>query len=163
VNQKPVLRKDKTHQSHTQPLTPLSKTSSVGLKVSTGSLQAARSYAHTLDNHRLTIDTRNLDINTIRAKPSRVLKEVVRLPGRRLPGFASICRHLQLAYTDICIHNLHAEPELACAGLVLQHNRRRDAARDKVPADFDYALGRVGELLEGVGVQVKVVGSAAYS
>jgi hypothetical protein len=134
---------------------------STNLKVATSSLQTVRRNANTLNNYRFAIHTRNLDIHTIRAKPSRVLKEVVRLPGRRLPAAAAIRRHLKFADTNVCVHDLHAEPELACAGFVLEDNGRGDAARNEVPADGDDALGGVGELLEGVGVEVEVVVAAA--
>jgi hypothetical protein len=131
------------------------------LEVATRSLQAVRRNAHTLGDHRLSISARNLHIHGIRSEAGRVLEEVVRLPLRRLPRRATIGRYLELRDADVCVHNLHAEPELACAGLVLEHHGRGDAARHKVPANGDDALGGVRKLLEAVGVQVEVVDTAA--
>jgi hypothetical protein len=56
---------------------------------------------------------------------------------------------------------LHAEPVFAGSFLVLEDERRGDAAGDYVPGDGDDALGGLGELGEGVWEEIEVVGTAA--
>jgi hypothetical protein len=56
---------------------------------------------------------------------------------------------------------LHAEPEFAGAFLVLENDGAGDATGDDVPGDRDYSLGGLGELGEGIGEEVEVIGTAA--
>lgn len=56
---------------------------------------------------------------------------------------------------------MHAEPEFAGAGLVLEDNGAGDAAGDGGPVNVNYTLGGLGKRGEAVGVEVEVVGAAA--
>lgn len=130
-------------------------------KVASRGLGRLSSDANTLDDDGGTADASNLDIDAVGTEASRVLEEVVLLAGSSLPGCAAVGGDLELADADVGVHDLHAEPVLAGALLVLENDGGGDAAGDDVPGHGDLTLGGLGELGEGVGEQVKVVGAAA--
>lgn len=128
-------------------------------EVATSSLHRVGRNANTLDSHRLSVNARDLHINSIRSKAARVLEEVVWLPGGSIPCLATVGRNLELGDADVRVADLHREPVLGGTLLVLELDGRGDAAGDEVPADGDYS--RVGvELGIGVGEEVEVVAAA---
>jgi hypothetical protein len=129
-------------------------------EVATSGLDRVGCNANTLDSHRLSVNARNLHINSIRSKAARVLEEVVWLPGGSLPCLSTVGRDLELGDADVRVADLHREPELGGTLLVLELNGRGDATGDEVPADGDYS-GVGVELGIGVGEKVEVVSAAA--
>jgi hypothetical protein len=129
-------------------------------KVATSSLHRVRRNANTLDSHRLSVNTCNLHINSIRSKAARVLEEVVWLPGGSFPCLAAVGRDLELGDADVRVADLHREPELGGTLLVLELDGRGDAAGDEVPADGDYS-GVGVELGVGVGEEIEVIAAAS--
>lgn len=130
-------------------------------EVAGSSLRALRRNADILDNNALAAGARNLDINSLSAIPSGVLEVVVCLALGLLPRLSTVSRHLKRGDGDVGVLDLHAEPVGAGAFLVLQHDGGGDAAGHNVPADGDHALLGLGELGEGVRVEIEVVGAAA--
>lgn len=103
----------------------------------------------------------NPDIRGAGANTTGDLVEVVRGPGRLLPGLAAVGGSLELGRAAVGVDDLCAEPVLRGAGLHVDGERAGDRAGHVVPSEIDDALGLVGELSKGVGEQVKMVAAAA--
>ena len=96
------------------------------------------------------------------ANTTRDLKEVVRLPRRLLPRGSLIRAHLELRGPPLSTNDLGREPVLRDARLHVDFERAGDVwARDVVPSDVDDAYRGSGEVVEGGGEEVEVVGAAA--
>jgi len=130
-------------------------------KVSTSSNLRPGSDSNTVHGDDLSSRARNPHVNRVGPKPASILKEVVILARRRLPGGAAIRRDLELGDWDVRVDDLHGEPVLRRPLFVAEAERRGDAARDDVPRHVDDADGRVCESGERVREQVEVVGAAA--
>jgi hypothetical protein len=89
-------------------------------EVATSGLHRVRRNADTLHSHRLSVNARNLDINSIGSKAARILEVVVRLPGGSLPCLTTVGGDLKLRDADVGVADLHGEPELGSTFLVLE-------------------------------------------
>jgi hypothetical protein len=143
------------------PCKPFARGCSLGREVARSRLCACRRNADALNNNALAAGGCNPNINGLRSKACAVLEVVVSLACRSLPRLATVGRDLERLDSDVGVDDLHAEPVRAGAGLVLQDNWAGNTAGHEVPADGNHALAGVGQLLECVGVQVKMVGAAA--
>ena len=130
-------------------------------KVSTSSNLRPGSDSNIVHGDDLSSRARNPYINRAGPKPASILKEVVILACRPLPGGAAIRRDLELGDWDVRVDDLHGEPVLRRPLFVAEAERRGDAARDDVPRHIDDAEGRVCESGERVREEVEVVGAAA--
>lgn len=107
-------------------------------------------------SHLLPAGARHAYRHGVRAEPAAVLEEVVRLARRALPRAAAVGADLERRDGAVGVDDLHREPVRRRAALVVQHERRRDAAVDDLVADGDDALGRGAKLEEAVLEQVEL-------
>lgn len=96
------------------------------------------------------------DVNSISTEAAGVLEEVVFRPRGGLPGAAAVRADLERGDGLVGVDDLHAEPVRAGAGLVVQHDGRRDAAGHLDVRRGDLACRNLPELLEGVFEEVQV-------
>ena len=135
----------------------------VELEVLRRGRRRVRRHRDAVHHEHVPVHARQPDVDGPRARAAAAgeLEVVVVLARGLQPAAAAAAADLELLDPLGRVDDLHGEPVLGGPGLGVQLQGRADGAAHVRPADGDDALGRVGELLEGVREEVKVVQAAA--
>ena len=112
-----------------------------------------------MNNNCLASSACNSNINRLSTKTARVLEKVVILAVRGLPSRAAVDRYLQALNWFVVIDNLHREPILRGAALVMEDKGAGYATSNKLVRGVDDAI-RATNCCEGVGEKVEMAFSA---
>lgn len=109
----------------------------------------------TLDADNLASGAGDADVNLCGAEAAGVLEEVVVLAGGCLPGAAAVGADFEALDGLVVVDDLHREPVLGGAALVVKNDGRGDAAGDELVRSVDNAVGTANGL-EGVGEEIEM-------
>lgn len=131
------------------------------LEVAGSSDRRSTTNRHILNRNNIASGTGDLYRHSGSAGATRDLEEIVRLPCRRKPGFATIRTNTHARYGLVGIHDLHTEPVCRYSIFVVQLKRCRDRTVDIAPGDRNDTFRLRGQCAESCGEEIEMVGAAA--
>lgn len=125
------------------------------LKVGATAVLRVGRNADVLDSDGLSSSAGDLDINRLGAKAALLLEEVVVLADGLLPGLSAVDTDFEALDRLVGVDDLHGEPPLRGAGLVVELDGGGDAAGDELVGGVDDAVGAAYGC-ESVGEEIEV-------
>ena len=114
-----------------------------------------------LDRDNTSRRTRDSDIDRCGSRAGADFEEVISLSRCAGPSRSAIGTDFETRDWFVRVDDLHAEPIGRDAFFVMEFERSGDGALYDLPGNVDNTEGLVGEGGEGIGEEVKMVGSTA--